>query len=240
MLLRRGSLPQAGHLQEGCCECLRWAPPVYQWYKKGSKTFHCQDDRQYQFDGAQLLYVFARTNRANLRPLYPAYVSLVLHRRGTSLFDRRHISGQLFKLWTCWKYPKTGHCFYWKYYFTKQRRPKLMHSKTQWNRSRFLLVFHYGPGPHSSGSDWIGIVLLANASGTLDVPHRWWYTLLWICSKSFLDYLDCSSRVYSVQLSGKWLSSPMFCLRAPFFHFPFTKGAKIIFTVCFSCVCFYL
>lgn len=82
---------------------------------------------------------------------------------------------------------------------------------------------------------WIGIVLLANASGTLDVPHRWWYTLLWTCYKSFLDYLDCSSHVYSVQLSGKWLSSPMFCLCAPFFHFPITKGAEIVFAVSFSC-----
>lgn len=54
-------------------------------------------DSQWKFDGAQLLYVFASTNRANLRPLYPVFVSLVLHRRGTSLFDRRHISGQLFK-----------------------------------------------------------------------------------------------------------------------------------------------
>lgn len=40
-------------------------------------------DSQCKFDGAQLLYVFARTNRANLRPLYPVFVSLVLHGRGT-------------------------------------------------------------------------------------------------------------------------------------------------------------
>lgn len=39
-LLWRGSLPQAGHLPEGCCECL-WVELLLEL--KASKTFYCKN-----------------------------------------------------------------------------------------------------------------------------------------------------------------------------------------------------